>query len=52
MIAANSIYEVVLDMPGLTANQPFWFSIERDWAHGDDKLAATVHLFQATVRTQ
>jgi hypothetical protein len=48
----NQVYELAIDLPGLTANRPFWFSVERDWDHADDAIEATVHLFQATVRTQ
>lgn len=47
---ANSIYEMVFSLPGLVANQPFWFFVERDWTHPDDLLDSTVHLFHATVR--
>lgn len=49
---ANVMFEVPLTLTGLTAQQPFWFTIERDWAHTDDKLVATVHLMQCTVRSQ
>lgn len=52
MAVANTVYEVPLNLPGLTSGQPFWFSLERDWNHADDQLGATVHLFQATVRSQ
>jgi hypothetical protein len=43
------VYEVPVDLPGLTANQPFRFSIERDWTHADNQLEATVHLHQVRV---
>lgn len=49
---ANSVYEIGLELSGLTANLPFWFSVERDWSHGEDLLEATVHMIQATVRSQ
>jgi hypothetical protein len=49
---ANVMFEVPLTLTGLTAQQPFWFTIERDWAHVDDKLVATVHMTQCTVRSQ
>lgn len=52
LILPNTVYEVPIDLPNLSANQPIWFSIERDWDHADDALDATVHLFQATLRTQ
>jgi hypothetical protein len=52
MAVANTVYEVPLSLPGLTSGQPFWFSLERDWNHADDQLGATVHLFQATMRSQ
>ena len=51
MAAPNTVYELALNLPGLAANQPFWFSLERDWAHPDDLLDATVHFFHATVRS-
>lgn len=47
---ANATYEIPVSLPGLVANAPFWFSIERDWEHADDKLDATVHLLHGTVR--
>jgi hypothetical protein len=50
--AANVVFEVPFTLTGLTAQQPFWFTIERDWTHVDDKLVATVHLMQCTVRSQ
>lgn len=50
--AANMTYEVPLNLPGLAANAPFWFSIERDWEHADDLLDATVHLLHGTVRAR
>lgn len=49
MTTPNAVYEVPVDLPGLTANQPFRFSIERDWAHADNQLEATVHLHQVRV---
>jgi hypothetical protein len=51
MTIANSIYETAFSLPGLAANQPFWFSVERDWTHPEDILDSTVHLFHATVRS-
>jgi len=48
--SANTMYEVPVSLPGLTANQPFWFAIERAWDHADDLMSSTVHLMQATVR--
>jgi len=51
MTAANSVYELVFSLPGLVANQPFWFSVERNWQHPEDVLDSTVHLFYATVRS-
>lgn len=51
MLVPNTIYEVPLELTGLSANQPFWFTIERDWTHGDDLLEATAHLHQVTVRS-
>lgn len=47
----NIVYEVPLQLTGLTANSPFWFTLERVWDNGDDKLDATVHFLQATVRS-
>lgn len=51
MLLPNTVYEVPLTLSGLTANAPVWLSIERDWTHSDDKLEATAHLLQATVRS-
>lgn len=51
MLVANTVYEVPVTLTGLTANTPIWLTVERDWAHGDDKLAATAHLLQMTVRS-
>lgn len=48
--SANQVYEVALDLSGLTANSPFWFTVERDWSNSDDALQATAWLFQATIR--
>lgn len=51
MLVPNTVYEVPVSLPGLIANTPIWFTVERDWTHGDDKLAATAHLLQLTVRS-
>lgn len=51
-VAPNTVYEVPFDLTGLTANYPFWFTVERDWTSTDDTCEATVWLIQATVRTQ
>lgn len=51
MLVPNTVYEVPLELAGLSANQPFWFTVERDWSHGDDLLEATAHLHQVTVRS-
>ena len=51
MLLPNTVYEVPLTLSGLTANAPAWISIERDWAHSDDKLEGTAHLLQATMRS-
>lgn len=50
--AANTMFEAPFVLTGLTAQQPFWFTVERDWDHADDKLTATAHLMQCTVRSQ
>lgn len=47
---ANQTYETPLTLSGLTANLPFWFTVERVWDSGEDINDATVHLLQATVR--
>lgn len=47
----NVMVEAAVTLPSLTARQPFWFSIERDWQHADDLTKATVHLLAATVRS-
>lgn len=49
---ANSIVEFPLKLLGLLAQRPFWFTVERDWAHGDDLFDSTVHLHYVTVRTK
>ncbi len=49
-VVANSVYEAAVDLPGLTANAPMWFSVERVAGHADDKVEATTHLLYATVR--
>ena len=46
----NAMIALPLSLTGLAANAPMWFTVERDWAHGDDELDATVRLFQATLR--
>lgn len=46
----NTVYELPLDLTGLTPNAPMWFSVERDWAHSDDRLDVAARLIQATVR--
>jgi len=50
-VAPNQVYPVQLALAGLTANEPFWFTVERVWDHANDNLQATVHLLQATVRS-
>lgn len=50
-VSTNAVFELPIQLTGLTANKPFWFSVERDWDNGDDALEATVHLLQATVRS-
>jgi hypothetical protein len=50
LTARNQIFEVPINLSNLTPNQPFWFTVERDWAHADDRTRATVWLMQATVR--
>ncbi len=47
----NNVVEVSVSLPSLTANAPFWFSVERDWANVDDVTGATLHLLGATVRS-
>jgi len=47
---ANTVLEAALNLSGLTANTPIWFTVERLAGHSDDKLEATVHMFQATLR--
>lgn len=49
---ANTVFEQAFALTGLTANAPFWLSLERVWDSGDDGLDATVHLLYGTVRTQ
>lgn len=47
----NVVVEVPLSLTGLTAQQPFWFSVERLWDHADDNTQSTIHLIEATVRS-
>ncbi len=47
---SNVVYEVGVPLTGLIANNPFWFTVERDWSHADDTIQATTWLYQATVR--
>jgi hypothetical protein len=49
--SANLIYEVSLTLTGLTADRPFTFTVERDWAHAEDDMQATMWLAMATVRS-
>lgn len=49
MTTSNAMYEVPVTLSGLTAGQPFRFSIERDWTHADNQLEATVRLHQVRV---
>lgn len=51
-VAANAVFEQAFDLTGLTANAPFWLTLERVWDSGDDLLDATVHLLYGTVRTR
>lgn len=46
----NTVMELSFSLSGLTAQAPFWFSVERDWAHADDLTESTLHLVSATVR--
>ncbi len=50
-VVAGSMVETQIQLSGLTAGKPFWFSIERVWDHGTDLLDATVHFFFASVRS-
>lgn len=46
----NQLLELPISLPGLQANLPFRFTIERDWSHGTDTFEGTVYLHYATVR--
>lgn len=46
----NTVFEVPIQLTGLTANAPFYFTVEREWDHADDRTRATVWLTQTTVR--
>lgn len=48
----NIVVEAPLQLASLSAQAPFWFSVERDWQHADDLTRATVHMVHATVRSQ
>lgn len=50
-VTPNASLETQIQLSGLVANKPFWFSIERVWDHGADVLDATVHLTLATIRS-
>lgn len=46
----NSIFEIPVQLSGLTPNEPFYFTVERDFDHADDRTRATCWLMHATVR--
>jgi len=46
----NTIFELPFQLAGLTAGEPFWFTVERETGHADDRTEATVWFHQATVR--
>lgn len=50
-VTPNASLETQIQLSGLVANKPFWFSVERVWDHGADVLDATVHLTLATIRS-
>lgn len=45
----GQIYEVALTLTDAGAG-PVWFSVERDWSHGDDLLESAAHLTQIVLR--
>lgn len=49
-VTQNQTVELPFSLTGLAAKTPMWFTVERDWAHADDKSRACVHLLHATVR--
>ena len=49
-IVQNQIFVASFTMTGVTAGQPFWFTVERDHTHPDDQGEATAFLTSATVR--
>lgn len=49
--ARNTVFEIPIQLSGLTANQPFSFTVEREWDHPDDRTRSTLWLVQATVRS-
>ncbi len=51
LVDANIVYSVALDMTGISANQPFYFTLERDWTSSDETLLSTAWLLYATVRS-
>lgn len=48
---AGTVIETSLDLGGLTANRPFWWTLERVAGDDDDQLEATAHFLYATVRS-
>jgi len=49
-ITQNQVFEVPVGLTGLNANEPMWFTVEREFDHADDQHLATVHLVGATIR--
>lgn len=49
MSTPGQVYEVALTLTDAGAG-PVWFSVERDWNHGDDLLNSAAHLTQLVLR--
>lgn len=48
---SNLIYEVPIQLTGLTADRPFTFTVERDWTHPEDTMQATMWMVYASIRS-
>lgn len=50
-LTANIVYEIPLQLTGLTAKAPLVFTLERVWDHADDQLEATFHVTHVSLRS-
>lgn len=47
----NVMYEMAVNLTGMGANAPMWFTVERDWADSSDLIQSTVWMHQGTLRS-